>query len=56
MTAEADARTLSKPPPRGPVVVLGASNLIAGCLPPRLAAAGIGIIACGVGVLAVGQG
>ncbi len=45
MTAEADARILSKPPPRGPVVVLGASNLIAGCLLPRLAAAGVDAVA-----------
>lgn len=43
----ADARTQGSPKlaPRGPVVVLGASNLIAGCLLPRLAAAGVETLA-----------
>ena len=45
MTADSDTRACSNPPPRGPVVVVGASNLIAGCLLPRLAAAGVETVA-----------
>lgn len=45
MTAEADTRVPSRSPPRGLVVVLGASNLIAGCLMTRLAAAGVDTLA-----------
>jgi uncharacterized protein YbjT (DUF2867 family) len=45
MTAEAHTLVAAKPAPRGPVVVLGASNLIAGCLLPRLAAAGVDTLA-----------
>ena len=41
MTAEAQSEVSAKDAPLGPVVVLGASNLIAGCLLPRLVAAGI---------------
>ncbi|WP_237481912.1 SDR family oxidoreductase [Lichenibacterium dinghuense] len=42
---DGETRTTAKSPPRGPVVVLGASNLIAGCLLPRLAAAGVETVA-----------
>ena len=45
MAVDGDTTTPAKPPPRGPVVVLGASNLIAGRLLPRLAAAGVETLA-----------
>ena len=39
--ADDDPGSSPKAPPRGPVAVLGAGNLIAGCLLPRLAARGV---------------